>query len=149
MEVILVCRLSDEGCTRNSGQLSGYWLLLCWNRKVCIVMIISFSVSGIDYLWKKMICSQGEHAIKFILRVFLEHQGRRPWLIGLLPNLLVLAVSSSVALPTTVWSSGVHIFSCHWSHRWFLSPARVSGTELFIYVHPQSGHFHHLNSPSW
>ena len=65
-------------------------------------MIISFSVSGIDYLWYKMIYSQGEHAMKFILRVFLEHQGRRPSLVGLLLNLLVLAVSSSVALPTTV-----------------------------------------------
>lgn len=95
LEVILVCRLSDEGYTRNYGQLSGSWLLLCWNCKVCMVMIISFSVSGIDYLWNKMIYSQGEYATKFILRVFLEHQGQTPWLIGLLPNLLVLAVPSS------------------------------------------------------
>lgn len=95
LEVILVCRLSDGGYTRNYGQFSGSWLLLCWNCKVCMVVIISFSVSGIDYLWNNVIYSQGEHAMKFILRVFLEHQGRRPWLIGLLPNLLVLAVPSS------------------------------------------------------
>lgn len=145
LEVILFCRLSDEGHTRNYGQLSGSWLLLCWNCKVCMVMIISFSVSGIDYLWNEMIYSQGEHAMKFILRVFLEHQGRRPWLIGLLLIFCFLMCHPPVAL----WSSGMRIFSCHWSHGWSLSPAHVSSAELSSYVHPQSGHSHHLNSPSW
>lgn len=145
LEVILVYRLSDEGYTRNYGQFSGSWLLLCWNCKVCMVMIISFLVSGIDYLWNKVIYSQGEHAMKFILRVFLEHQGRRPWLIGLLPNLLVLAVPSS---------SGCMKF--RHAHLllslipWVIpQPWPCVGCWAIQLCTPQSGHFHHLNSPSW
>lgn len=41
-------------------------------------MLISFSVSDIDYFQNKMIYSQGEHALKYILEFFLNAKSKGP-----------------------------------------------------------------------